>query len=128
MSYPKADATTAPASAMRAAWRQSWWGLATIFVFSIFINLAKLAVPLFVLQILDRVISSRSVVTLIMLASITLCAAGAGVLLDIVRRRMFVRWGAWIERQFGPLLFHAGVLGEARGRAAPPSTPPSPDQ
>ena len=123
MSYPKADATTAPASAMRAAWRQSWWGLATIFVFSIFINLAKLAVPLFVLQILDRVISSRSVVTLIMLASITLCAAGAGVLLDIVRRRMFVRWGAWIERQFGPLLFHAGVLGEARGRAATPSKP-----
>ncbi|WP_299616664.1 type I secretion system permease/ATPase [Pelagibius sp.] len=102
-------------------WRESWSGLISIFLFSIFVNIARLAVPLFVLQILDRVISSRSMVTLIMLASITLCVAGAGLLLDIVRQRMFVRWGAWIERRLGRSLFHAGMLGETRGRAATPS-------
>lgn len=121
MNYSKVDAKTTGRSAIRAMWRESWWGLASIFVFSIFINLARLAVPLFVLQILDRVISSRSLVTLVMLASITLCAAGVGLLLDVVRQRMFVRWGAWIERRFGPPLFQAGILGDSQGRAATPS-------
>ena len=58
MNYSKVDAKTTGGDAIRSMWRASWWGLGSIFVFSIFINLAKLAVPLFVLQILDRVISS----------------------------------------------------------------------
>lgn len=121
MDSSKTSAVTTSRHPMRAMWRESWWGLFSIFLFSVFINISKLAVPLFVMQILDRVVSSRSIVTLVMLASITLCAVGAGLLLDIVRQRMFVRWGAWIERRFGPPLFHAGVLGQSRGRAATPS-------
>ena len=121
MKSSKIDARNNSVSAIRAMWRESWSGLFSIFLFSIFINIAKLAVPLFVLQILDRVISSRSMVTLVMLASITICVAAAGLLLDVVRQRMFLRWGAWIERQLGSSLFRAGVVGETRGRAATPS-------
>ena len=121
MSSVRLAATTMPHKAIRAAWKESWSGLVSIFVFSIFVNLAKLATPLFVLQLLDRVVSSRSLVTLVMLATITLCAVAAGLLLDAIRRRMFVRWGAWIERRLGPPLFHFGMVGESRGRAATPS-------
>ena len=121
MSKSNRAATAASRKAIRATWSESWSGLVSIFIFSVFINLAKLATPLFVLQLLDRVVSSRSLVTLVMLASITLCAVAAGLLLDAIRQRMFVRWGAWIERRLGPPLFHVGMLGESRGRAATPS-------
>ena len=49
-----------PQKLLRSAWRKSYAGLAAIGVFSIFINVLKLAGPLYVLQILDRVISSRT--------------------------------------------------------------------
>ena len=120
MKQPPPSTMDTQRRAIRAMWRQSWWGLSTIFLFSILINISRLAVPLFVLQILDRVIASRSIVTLIMLASITICVAAAGLLLDVVRQRMFVRWGAWIERQFGRSLFHAGLLGDSSGHLATP--------
>lgn len=108
---------------LRAAWRRSTPGLVSIGVFSVFINLSKLAVPLFVMQVLDRVISSRSIPTLIMLTSITLIAVTAGVLLEVVRRRMFLNWGGWVERHFGAAFFRAGAAGDESGRLGYPSKP-----
>jgi ATP-binding cassette subfamily C protein len=78
-------------------------------VFSVFINILRLATPLYILQILDRVIGSRSLETLFMLSVITLIAIVCGVLLEVVRRRMLMHWGNWIERSFGPVLFAAGL-------------------
>lgn len=94
---------------VRAAWRQSYSGLGAVAVFSVFINILKLAVPLYVLQILDRVISSGSLETLFMLTAITLIAIICGILLEVIRRRMFMHWGRWIEQSFGPVLFAAGM-------------------
>jgi PrtD family type I secretion system ABC transporter len=94
--------------ALRAAWRKSYTGLAAVAVFSVFINILKLATPLYVLQILDRVISSRSHETLVMLTLIALVAIISGILLEIVRQRMFLHWGGWFERSFGPRLFTLG--------------------
>ncbi len=91
------------------AWRKSWSGLGAILIFSIFINVLKLASPMYVLQILDRVMSSRSLETLIMLTIITLVAIVCAILLEMVRRRMFIHWGHWVERSFGPSLFAAGL-------------------
>ncbi len=90
------------------AWRRSYAGLSAIGIFSIFINLLKLATPIYLLQLLDRVIASRSHETLIMLTVITLLAIFTGILLEITRRQMFVRWGIWIERILGPTLFTYG--------------------
>ena len=98
-----------PQKLLRSAWRKSYAGLAAIGVFSIFINVLKLAGPLYVLQILDRVISSRSHETLIMLTIVTLLAVVSAVSLEAVRRRMFMQWGTWIERNFGPRLFSRGL-------------------
>lgn len=94
---------------LRSAWRKSYAGLAAISVFSVFINIFKLATPLYVLQILDRVIASRSLETLFMLTAITLLAIVCGIILEVIRRRMFIHWGNWIEHSFGPTLFTAGL-------------------
>jgi len=94
---------------INAAWRKSYSGLGAIFVFSIFINVLKLASPMYVLQILDRVMSSRSLETLFMLTIITLIAIMSAIVLEVIRRRMFIHWGHWIERSFGPSLFAAGL-------------------
>lgn len=94
---------------LRSAWRKSYAGLAAISIFSVFINIFKLATPLYVLQILDRVIASRSLETLFMLTAITLLAIVCGVILEVIRRRMFIHWGNWIEHSFGSTLFTAGL-------------------
>lgn len=99
--------------AMRSAWRTSRSGLVAIGLFSVFINILKLATPLYVLQILDRVLSSRSLETLYMLTAITLIAIVSAVSLEVVRRRMLMHWGGWIERRFGPPLFVAGLIKDA---------------
>jgi PrtD family type I secretion system ABC transporter len=77
--------------------------------FSVFINILRLATPLYILQILDRVVASRSIETLFMLSVITLIAIVCGVLLEVVRRRMLIHWGSWIERSFAPALFAASL-------------------
>jgi PrtD family type I secretion system ABC transporter len=91
-------------------------GLAVVVLLSFFINLMKLAVPIYIFQLLDRVIASRSVETLVMLTIIIVCAVLAGGLAEIVRRWMLMRWGAWIGRQFGRQLLLASLEGRSRRR------------
>jgi PrtD family type I secretion system ABC transporter len=81
----------------------------SVALFSVFINLLRLAVPLYILQILDRVIGSRSMETLLMLAIITAAAVMFGTVMEMVRRHMLMAWGNWIERIFGPILFATGM-------------------
>ncbi len=86
------------------AWRLSRPGLFVVIVFGLFVNALKFAMPLYLLQVLDRIPASRSVETLVMLTVITIAAIAAGLTLDAVRRRMLMRWGTWVERRFGPIL------------------------
>lgn len=97
-----------PSRIVRAAWRASTPGLVAVVVFGAAINLLKFASPLYLLQVLDRVMASRSVETLVMLTLIAVAAILTAVALDAVRRRMLARWGAWIEHRFGTHLFRAG--------------------
>lgn len=74
-------------------------------IFSIAVNILLLTVPLYLLQISDRVLASRSGDTLIML---TIVAAGALIvlaLLDLLRRYVLTRAGMKLEAELGaPLL------------------------
>lgn len=66
-------------------------------VFSFFLNLLMLVVPLYMLQVFDRVLASRSVATLLMLtliAGFMLLILG---LLETVRARVLVRTGVKFE-------------------------------
>ena len=94
-----------------AAWRASRGGLFAVGVFTVFINLLKFAMPMYLIQVLDRVPASRSVETLVMMTVAVLVAVTCGHVLDVIRRRMFTQWGIWIERQFGPRIVQAGLSG-----------------
>src|SRR5216683_845918 len=70
----------------------------TVAVFSLAINLLYLASPLYMLQVYDRVISSSSVVTLVMLTIALLLAFLALAGLDVVRSRVLARASIRLDR------------------------------
>lgn len=79
----------------------------SIFVFSFFINLLMFIAPLYMLQVYDRVLTSRSEPTLIgltVLAGVMLLVMGV---LEGVRSRVLVRTGGWLDGQVGGSLFSA---------------------
>jgi len=83
--------------------------LLAIFLFSTAINLLLLSSPLYMLQVFDRVISSKSVDTLIWL---TLLVVGALVTLsfvDFLRHQMANRIGQWIGERYAEQIMRAGL-------------------
>jgi ATP-binding cassette, subfamily C, type I secretion system permease/ATPase len=106
----------ASARSLQDAWSLSRPGLAVVFLLTLFANVLKLAIPLYIFQILDRVISSRSVDTLVMLTVMTIIAVVFAVMIEYVRRWLLIRWGAWIEDHFGKQLFVSSIgPGKKRG-------------
>lgn len=92
-------------------------------VFSFFLNLLMLVVPLYMLQVFDRVLSSRSESTLLMLtivAGFMLLILGV---LEIVRARVLVRTGVKFEASLKNRVFAAvfersvGAPGGTRAQA-----------
>ncbi|AGT08233.1 alkaline protease secretion ATP-binding protein [Paracoccus aminophilus JCM 7686] len=100
------------------AWRASRPGLVTVMVFTTIFNLLKFAMPLYLVQVLDRVPASRSIETLVMLTVLVVIAILCGLALDVVRRRLLVNWGMWVERQFGPRMLHRGLSETRAARQA----------
>jgi PrtD family type I secretion system ABC transporter len=87
-------------------------------VFSLAINLLLLAPPLYMLQVFDRVLSSRSEETLVVLTVAALVALGFMALLDVLRARLLVAAGVVLDRRIGPqvldgLLAQTAKLGGA---------------
>jgi ATP-binding cassette, subfamily C, bacterial len=77
-------------------------GLAAAAGFSLLINLLLLTVPLYTMQVFDRVLASRSRETLLYL---TVIAVGALLLLgwlELVRARLLQEVGGWLERRLAP--------------------------
>lgn len=70
-------------------------------VFSIVVNTLVLAVPIYLFQMSDRVLTSRSLDTLMMLSIIVMLAIGAHVLLDMVRRFILMRVAVDVESRLG---------------------------
>ncbi len=68
--------------------------LGVAFLFSIFVNLLMLTGPLFMLQVYDRVLSSRSVETLTALFLLVGLLYGLMAMLDYARGRIVARFGA----------------------------------
>ncbi|MDO9091993.1 MAG: type I secretion system permease/ATPase [Rubrivivax sp.] len=79
-------------------------GLRTVLLFSLFINLALLAPSIFMLQVFDRVLSTRSLETLLMLAAIALLTLGLMGVLDHYRARILAGTGIRFEQRHGPRL------------------------
>jgi PrtD family type I secretion system ABC transporter len=82
---------------------------AVIMGFSLAINILQLASPLYMMQVFDRVLSSRSGDTLIMLTLITVVAVAVMALIEAIRSQMLVRIGNWLDDRLGPTVF-SGAL------------------
>jgi PrtD family type I secretion system ABC transporter len=71
-------------------------------LFSLAINLLLLAPPLYMLQVFDRVLSSRSEETLVVLTVAAVVALAFMALLDVLRARLLVAAGVVLDRRLGP--------------------------
>jgi len=94
--------------------RKTLWAVA---LFSACINFLFLTPSLYMLQVYDRVLSSRSEVTLLMLS---LVAAGLYVLMGLiewVRARVLVRLGNALDLQLAPLVFTAAFQRNLQDRS-----------
>jgi ATP-binding cassette, subfamily C, type I secretion system permease/ATPase len=78
-------------------------------VFSGVVNLLMLAGPLYMLQIYDRVLSSRSVPTLIALSVFLVGAYAFQGVLDLIRSRVVVRSAAVLDQRLA-LAVHSAVI------------------
>jgi len=99
----KADATP-PLSAGLRALRPT---VKSVVVFSMFINLLLFVSPLYMLQLYDRVLSSRSIGTLIALTIIAGILLAVYGLLEMVRTRVLVRAGILFDEVVAQPVFNA---------------------
>lgn len=80
-----------------------------IFIFSFFVNLLMLTGPLYMLQVYDRVLGSRSEETLIALSLLVLILFVAMGFLDHSRNRLIARVGARFQDALDKRVFQAAV-------------------
>jgi ATP-binding cassette subfamily C protein len=89
-----------------------------VFLYSCGYNLFLLAPSIYLLQIYDRVLSSRSADTLLMLTMIIAVAVVVGSTLDIVRRAALSRIGSWLDHRLRPMVLTASFEYAARADTA----------
>lgn len=96
-----------PRHELRTVRNQGMTYLALAFLFSIFVNLLMLTGPLFMLQVYDRVLSSRAVETLTALFLLVALLYGLMAMLDFARGRIVARFGARFQSQLDERVFDA---------------------
>ncbi len=104
-------------NALTEALRRCRGGLASVVLFSLAINLLMLTAPLYMLQVFDRVLTSRSENTLIFL---TVFAAFAFLVywgLSNARNRVMITLGTWLERRVSNEVLAANVSAALGGRS-----------
>ncbi len=94
--------------------------LVTVGAFSFFINLLMLTVPVYMVQVFDRVMSSRSEDTLWVLTVAALMAFAVMAILDLIRSRILVRIGVWLDDRLGAVAFTAGLDASAASHGGSP--------
>ncbi len=94
---------------LRGARRQSRGLFWCVAIFSFFANLLMLTGPLYMLQVYDRVLGSRSVETLVALSVLVVFLYGMMGLLDYARGRLLGRIGARFQSDLDPRVFDAAL-------------------
>lgn len=93
--------------------RKSPWLWTSVIAFSIVSNLLLLTGPLFMLQIYDRVLTSRSEETLV---ALLVLVAGLFILmgvLDFARGRLLAVWATQLQARLDPDVFEKSVTGKS---------------
>lgn len=89
--------------------------LVTVGIFSVAINLLLLSIPVYLFNVSDRVLTSRSTDTLIMLTLVVFGAIGAHVLLDMMRRFILMRIAVEAESKLGAPVLSAAAKSAQSG-------------
>ncbi len=92
---------------LRAARRENRGYFWFVGVFSFFVNLLMLTGPLYMLQLYDRVLSSRSEATLVALSILVVFLYGMMGFLDYARSRIMARVGARFQSRLDRRVFDA---------------------
>src|SRR6201996_4904743 len=92
---------------LHAALRACAGPVGLVFAYSFSYNLLLFAPSIYLLQIYDRVLSSRSADTLMMLTLIVAFAVVVGGVLDALRRAVLGRIGAWLDDRLRPAVLSA---------------------
>lgn len=94
---------------LRAARRESRLAMMAVFIFSVFVNILMLTSSLYMLQVYDRVLGSRSVETLVALSILVAFLFLAMGILDHARARIMARIGARLQDRLDRRVFSAAV-------------------
>ncbi|MCW2238509.1 type I secretion system permease/ATPase [Azospirillum canadense] len=97
-------------SLLTQAYRKIGRGLLLAGALSFFVNLLMLVVPLYTMQVYDRVMNSHSVETLTMLAIIAVGGLVLFGVLDYIRARAFIVSGAVIAHRFNVPALEAAIV------------------
>ena len=111
------DPKQAGAAELAAARRESrglYWAVA---IFSLAVNALMLTGPLYMLNVYDRVLGSRSLPTLVALSVLVLFLYGMMGLLDFVRGRVMARVGARFQARLDERVFSAMVRATSQNAA-----------
>ena len=84
-------------------------------VFSFFINVLVLATPLYMFQVLDRVLGTGNVETLILLTAMTLGAVLVMTILETLRASISTRIGEWLNDKLGPHYLDSASRAQSAG-------------
>lgn len=85
--------------------------LSSILIFSMVNNLLLLLLPLYSLQLFDRVVSSHSMETLFMLSMVVACAFIAFGIIYLARSLVIAETNSWIDTHVVPELLHKSIVG-----------------
>ena len=112
--HPETDAAPGPAkdgpeSQLKSALAACRGAFLSIGLFSGIINILALTGSMFMLEIYDRVLPSRSVPTLVGLAIITAVLFASQGVLDVIRGRIMVRIGASLDQDLSGQVYSAIV-------------------
>jgi ABC-type protease/lipase transport system fused ATPase/permease subunit len=95
---PRAQPAPHPTLELRTALRSCSGVLVALAVITATLNVLYLTSSFFMLEVYDRVVPSRSVPTLIALALLALALFALHGFLDIIRTRVLIRVGSWLDR------------------------------
>src|SRR6202163_374591 len=93
-----------------AAWRSvARTNLIAVAAFSVVVNLLMLTLPIYLFQLADRVLTSRSFETLLMLSALALAFIGILSIVDILRRQVLGRLATKMEALFGGAVLASSI-------------------
>jgi PrtD family type I secretion system ABC transporter len=90
--------------------------LVAVGTFGLVINLLSLTVPIYMSQVYDRVLTSYSIETLVMLTVMAIALLALLAALDGVRHRLLMQAALKAEQALGPALLAASVKDQLAGR------------